>query len=106
MCCCGHDEALHLGGPDLDAAQLEEWRLAHLGGDGGMCRFAIGGPSMHGRCDCFNFCDCLTVKYDLVDDDEPIHPGELASIITDLLKDPRCEGYDGLTVSFNAAVKS
>jgi hypothetical protein len=99
MCCCGHDEAEHLGGPDLDSAALESLRVMRPAGDGGMCRARVGagGGLVWARCECFNFCDCYTVTSDMDDDEVP--PSELASVINDLLKDPRCDGYDGLTVS-------
>lgn len=69
-CCCGHDEAMHLGGPDLSVAELKALHVAHPGGDGGMCRAHVAG----GRCDCFNFCDCYMVT---ADDDGPIRAGDL-----------------------------
>jgi hypothetical protein len=65
-CCCGHDENVHLGGPDLTQDQLNALYATHPGGDGGMCRARVGS----GRCDCFNFCDCWTVTAD-GEPDEP-----------------------------------
>ena len=61
-CCCGHDEAMHLGGADLSESELYELRAQKPDGDGGMCRAHVPyfkhGRSTGGRCDCFNFCDC------------------------------------------------
>jgi hypothetical protein len=56
-CCCGHDASLHFGGPDTD---LKEYSGV---GDGGMCRASRPDAAGRGavRCDCFNFCDCLTL---------------------------------------------
>jgi len=67
-CCCGHGPEMHLGGPDLTAESLYAARLAHPGGDGGMCRAAVGafehGRSTTGRCHCFNFCNCHLTRYE------------------------------------------
>ena len=75
MCCCGHDEAEHLGGPDLDSAALESLRVMRPAGDGGMCRARVGagGGLVWARCECFNFCDCYTVTAD----DGQIRAGDL-----------------------------
>jgi hypothetical protein len=59
-CCCGHGPEMHLGGPDLSADELKAHHLAHPGGDGGMCRSAVGTK----RCDCFSFCDCHLTRYE------------------------------------------
>lgn len=65
-CCCGHPAEYHLGGPDLTAEGLAALRLAHPGGDGGMCRARVEGQQYGAiqvarRCDCFNFCDCHVI---------------------------------------------
>jgi hypothetical protein len=67
-CCCGHDENVHLGGPDLTQAQLQDLHLEKPGGDGGMCRAHVG----DGRCDCFNFCDCGTLRAEIEEEIEEL----------------------------------
>lgn len=59
-CCCGHEFAVHIGGPDLTVSDLKR-RTA----DGGMCRAAVNGK----RCDCFNFCDCNLVAAEMLAED-------------------------------------
>jgi hypothetical protein len=53
-CCCGHEYAMHIGGPELTLEDLLRLRNQP---DGGMCRADVNGK----RCECFNFCDCYEV---------------------------------------------
>ena len=62
ICCCGHSPEYHLGGPDLTVDGLAALRLAHPGGDGGMCRASVEAK----RCTCFNLCDCNYIARDIV----------------------------------------
>jgi hypothetical protein len=48
---------MHLGGPDLTAAEVTERHFSHPGGDGGLCRWP--------QCDCFNFCDCGAIAAEI-----------------------------------------
>ncbi len=70
-CCCGHDENMHTGGPDLSVAELKALHFEHPGGDGGMCRAIVDGQ----RCHCFNFCDCGVIRSEIEAEIEDIEAG-------------------------------
>jgi hypothetical protein len=84
VCCCGHPAEYHFGGPELTADGLAALRLAHPGGDGGMCRASVGifahGSSRLERCDCFGLCDCNYIARDIQSDGTDVNAALALSI--------------------------